>query len=58
MEITEAILSKYIEDFRNQQQQLSNQQQNLVSQIHAISGAIQILEVLKKKLTEDDNQVV
>ena len=47
MEITPEILDKYLTDFRNQQQQLT-------SQIHAISGAIQILEVLRNKLAETD----
>lgn len=46
MEITLEILEKHIEDF-------NTQKQNLTAQVHAVSGAIQALELLKKQLTDD-----
>jgi hypothetical protein len=45
MEITIEMLDKHLTDFKTQQT-------NLTAQVHAISGAIQILEVLKKQLTD------
>lgn len=45
MEITVEVLNKYIEDF-------TNQKQSLTTQVHAVSGALQILEMLKKQLAD------
>jgi hypothetical protein len=50
MEITEEILDKHLENFRKQHT-------DLTAQVHAVSGAIQVIELLKKQLT-NDNKII
>jgi hypothetical protein len=45
MEITEEVLDKQLAEF-------SEQHKNLVAQANALSGAIQAVELMKKKLME------
>jgi hypothetical protein len=45
VEITVEVLDKHIEEFKKQHQ-------SLTVQVHTLSGAIQILQLLKKQLTD------